>query len=656
MTPISVALDERLATVDARLRAVLRHPDGRARPAVFRKHRVDRAACGVRAWRDGPDHRRCRTGRLGAHAQRIGRDAGWGMRGSSKLAAPDATTLAGEFASHVLRADRRSVWPSCNWPCFERRVVTRIPRSRRTGRQSCGPAWRVITWNGIIGACEDPRAARRRVCSTGTTSTGAGFTRASSHGRSADADPFGRLLALHASHPSDDPLERALYVDLRTSLADNVLACADRAAGAAGMSLRFHSSTATSWCSPRRRRSAVKQRGGTGIHALRRLLLRQRAADADAAGRAAGRRVTTGCARPSRRWCRRCCSRPGSTDAASSRAWRCAGSGSEHRSGRRDHAWQLWSLLMLEFWFRQCVDGDAAGRTARICRAEGGGLTCVELRDSPRPSVLGPDERHRAQHDARRARAPRSGRRRPLGRRARRARAPPPEHRRPRRRASAAVERDRRRSGSPSTARSTTTPTSARSSKPRGTSTARGRDTETIVHAYEQWGDECVHRFRGMFAFGAVGRAAPAAAAGARPAGRQAALLGAGRRPRCSSRPRSRRSSRAASIAAAANDARAVGGARDALHVRHRDAVRGHPQAAARPPARSSSTGACGSSSTGTCRSTGPIRSSNGSATRELDRAVPIAAPGVGPAAADGGRAARHVPLGRHRQQRRSPR
>jgi asparagine synthase (glutamine-hydrolysing) len=26
-------------------------------------------------------------------------------------------------------------------------------------------------------------------------------------------------------------------------------------------------------------------------------------------------------------------------------------------------------------------------------------------------------------------------------------------------------------------------------------------DTETIVHAYEEWGDGCVHRFRGMFAF-----------------------------------------------------------------------------------------------------------------------------------------------------------
>ncbi|MGE3520258.1 MAG: asparagine synthase (glutamine-hydrolyzing), partial [Vicinamibacterales bacterium] len=27
-------------------------------------------------------------------------------------------------------------------------------------------------------------------------------------------------------------------------------------------------------------------------------------------------------------------------------------------------------------------------------------------------------------------------------------------------------------------------------------------DTETIVHAYEEWGDDCVERFRGMFAFG----------------------------------------------------------------------------------------------------------------------------------------------------------
>ena len=27
-------------------------------------------------------------------------------------------------------------------------------------------------------------------------------------------------------------------------------------------------------------------------------------------------------------------------------------------------------------------------------------------------------------------------------------------------------------------------------------------DTEVIIHAYEEWGIECINRFRGMFAFG----------------------------------------------------------------------------------------------------------------------------------------------------------
>jgi asparagine synthase (glutamine-hydrolysing) len=37
--------------------------------------------------------------------------------------------------------------------------------------------------------------------------------------------------------------------------------------------------------------------------------------------------------------------------------------------------------------------------------------------------------------------------------------------------------------------------------EPRGHVYHTRSDTETIVHAYEQWGDECVQRFRGMFAF-----------------------------------------------------------------------------------------------------------------------------------------------------------
>ena len=65
-------------------------------------------------------------------------------------------------------------------------------------------------------------------------------------------------------------------------------------------------------------------------------------------------------------------------------------------------------------------------------------------------------------------------------------------------------------------------------------------DTESIVHAYEQWGEDCVHRFRGMFAVRHLGRAAAATAARARPAWNQAALLVADRATRCSSGRRSR--------------------------------------------------------------------------------------------------------------------
>jgi len=32
----------------------------------------------------------------------------------------------------------------------------------------------------------------------------------------------------------------------------------------------------------------------------------------------------------------------------------------EHLTGRVDHSRRLWSLLMLEFWFRQFIDGEAA--------------------------------------------------------------------------------------------------------------------------------------------------------------------------------------------------------------------------------------------------------------------------------------------------------
>ena len=71
-------------------------------------------------------------------------------------------------------------------------------------------------------------------------------------------------------------------------------------------------------------------------------------------------------------------------------------------------------------------------------------------------------------------------------------------------------------------------------------------DTETIVHAYEQWGDDCVAALPRHVRVRDLGRAAAAAAARARPPRRQAALLGAWPATGCCSPPRSRRSSRAA--------------------------------------------------------------------------------------------------------------
>ena len=308
---------------------------------------------------------------------------------------------------------------------------------------------------------------------------------------------------------------------------------------------------------------------------------------------------------------------------------------------------------MLEFWFRQFVDGGRGRRTARIRRAESGGLTCAELPGFVASERLGPDDRHRARRmrdvmthrgpdgaglcaDDHAALAHRrlsivdlAGGHQPLsnedgsdlGHLQRR-------DLQPRRRARA-------------------------SSKPPATGTGRARDTETIVHAYEQWGDECVHRFRGMFAFAHLGRAAAAAAARARPARRQAALLGAGRRP-------------AALRVRDQGDPRERPGRRRGQHRRccPRCSRRATPPATETlfegihkllpgPPAGLRATAACASSRYWDLPLDGPDPELERLGDGDARRALPRAAPGVGAAAADGGRAARHVPVGRHRQQRR---
>ena len=326
-------------------------------------------------------------------------------------------------------------------------------------------------------------------------------------------------------------------------------------------------------------------------------------------------------------------------------------------------AHRLWQLVMLELWFREFIDSRrtgqrpsppalrrrAAGRSAAV-RLKGSRKTCAGLRESsPRIGSTADDRArlprmrdviaHRGPDDAG------TVRRRPGG-----ARPPPAEHRRPGRRPPAARRTRTARSGSSSTARSTTTPTSGPGSRRPATAIARGptprrssTPTSSGATPASSTCAACSPSRSGTRRAG--GCCSPAiASASSRSTGRMAgepAAVRIGDQVDPRERPDSRRGRRGAPARAAQHP----------LPLGRRDAVQGHPPAAARPHAR--------------------LRARHGHDPRVLGRAgrsrrreprtalragrraaVPRAARRGGAHPADGRRAARHVPLRRPRQQR----
>jgi len=172
-------------------------------------------------------------------------------------------------------------------------------------------------------------------------------------------DPFTWHLDRWRSRVDDTPADRVRYVDARTLLPDNVLAIAANASRAAGISLRFpfldDQTTELAMQTP----VTVNHRGRSAMHVIHQVF----------ASRLPRRLLPPPSRRPvCHRWLspvlralvppmllgprfdgRDIVSRP-----ALLRIW------DEHLTARADHSRRLWSLLMLEFWFRGFIDGDAA--------------------------------------------------------------------------------------------------------------------------------------------------------------------------------------------------------------------------------------------------------------------------------------------------------
>jgi asparagine synthase (glutamine-hydrolysing) len=173
-----------------------------------------------------------------------------------------------------------------------------------------------------------------------------------------DADPFLEFRNAYYSCASSDPLDRALYVDVKTYLADDILTKVDRMSMAVSLEARVPLLDHKLLEFAARVPTALKLKNGQRKYLLRRLLERR-------VPRSIVDRQKHGFEAPIGGWLRgplapmvddlimdgRLRSRGVLDHEAIARMWR------EHRTGIRDHRHRLWSLVMLELWFRRFADG-----------------------------------------------------------------------------------------------------------------------------------------------------------------------------------------------------------------------------------------------------------------------------------------------------------
>jgi asparagine synthase (glutamine-hydrolysing) len=172
------------------------------------------------------------------------------------------------------------------------------------------------------------------------------------------SDPYAKHRRLYESCESSDPIDRAMYVDARTYMVDDVLTKVDRMSMAVSLETREplldHKLLEYVATIP----SSLKLHNGTTKYLLRRLLQRRLPA-------AILERPKQGFAAPIGPWLAgplrslgedvlfdgRLAQRGILRDAAVRQLW------DDHATGRGEHRHRLWAVIMLELWFRQFIDG-----------------------------------------------------------------------------------------------------------------------------------------------------------------------------------------------------------------------------------------------------------------------------------------------------------
>jgi asparagine synthase (glutamine-hydrolysing) len=179
-----------------------------------------------------------------------------------------------------------------------------------------------------------------------------------------ESDPYAKHRQLYERCESPDPLDRAMYVDAKTYMVDDVLTKVDKMSMAVSLETREplldHKLLEYAATIP----ASLKLRNGQTKYLLRKLLQRrlpQSILD----------RPKQGFSAPIGKWLAgplrglgndllfdgRLAARGIFRDGAVRAVW------DAHTAGRADHSQRLWSLLMLELWFREYIDGAAAAAT-----------------------------------------------------------------------------------------------------------------------------------------------------------------------------------------------------------------------------------------------------------------------------------------------------